>query len=136
MKIDNKKLCLFMMFLLLVVCTMIFNKSSIEGHEDLNYDPNDVGENKTEEVSPVQITPGFEDLYQLKTKAWPPVSTIQIKEVEKEVNDELVDGKCPPCPPCGRCPEPSFECKKVPNYNVDNKYLPRPVLNNFSNFGN
>ena len=136
MKIDNKKLCLFMMFLLLVVCTMIFNKSSIEGHEDLNYDPNDVGENKTEEVSPVQITPGFEDLYQLKTKAWPPVSTIQIKEVEKEVNDELVDGKCPPCPPCGRCPEPSFECKKVPNYRspaADN-YLPMPVLNDFSTF--
>ena len=41
MKIDNKKICLFMMFLLLVVCTMIFNKSSIEGHEDLHYDPND-----------------------------------------------------------------------------------------------
>lgn len=134
MKIDNKKICLFMMFLLLVVCTMIFNKSSIEGHEDLHYDPNDAGENKTEEVSPVQITPGFEDLYQLKGETWPPVSTIQIKEVEKETNDELIDGKCPPCPPCGRCPEPSFECKKVPNYNVDNKYLPRPVLNDFSNF--
>ena len=45
MKIDNKKICLFMMFLLLVVCTMIFNKSSIEGHEDLHYDPNDADEN-------------------------------------------------------------------------------------------
>lgn len=22
----------------------------------------------------------------------------------------------PPCPPCGRCPEPAFECKKVPTY--------------------
>ena len=27
---------------------------------------------------------------------------------------------CPPCKPCGRCPEPSFTCKKVPNYNVMN----------------
>jgi len=27
---------------------------------------------------------------------------------------------CPPCKPCGRCPEPSFTCKKVPNYNAVN----------------
>lgn len=134
MKIDNKKICLFIMFLLLVVSTMIFNKSSIEGLEDLNYNTDDVDEDK-KDISPVQITPGFEDLYQLKSESWPPVSTIQIKDVEKETKDEL-DGKCPPCPPCGRCPEPSFECKKVPNYNVDNKYLPRPVLNDFSHFGN
>ena len=136
MKIDNKKICLLMMFLLLVVCTMIFNKSSIEGHEDLNYDPDDAEKNPhSDDISPVQITPGFEDLYQLKTETWPPVSTIQVEHVQKET-DELVDGKCPPCPPCARCPEPSFECKKVPNYNVDNKYLPRPVLNDFSNFSN
>jgi len=44
--------------------------------------------------------------------------------------------KCPPCPPCARCPEPSFECKKVPNYNItDNNVLPRPVLSSFSQFG-
>ena len=44
--------------------------------------------------------------------------------------------KCPPCPACARCPEPSFECKKVPNYNtIDNDSLPQPVLNNFSGFG-
>ena len=24
--------------------------------------------------------------------------------------------KCTPCPPCARCPEPAFECKKVPTY--------------------
>jgi hypothetical protein len=36
--------------------------------------------------------------------------------------------KCSPCPPCARCPEPSFECKKVPNYNVINQsYLPEQV---------
>ena len=44
--------------------------------------------------------------------------------------------KCPPCPPCARCPEPAFECKKVPNYrSTDDRYLPKPVLNDFSQFG-
>ena len=44
--------------------------------------------------------------------------------------------KCAPCPPCGRCPEPAFECRKVPNYNSnDEDFLPRPVLNDFSQFG-
>ena len=52
--------------------------------------------------------------------------------------------KCPPCPapepiqpcpPCARCPEPAFECAKVPNYNSTNtEYLPRPLLNDFSQF--
>jgi hypothetical protein len=49
--------------------------------------------------------------------------------------------KCPepePCPPCGRCPEPAFECAKVPNYRSTalSMYLPRPILNDFSTFGN
>ena len=36
---------------------------------------------------------------------------------------------CPPCKPCGRCPEPAFTCKKVPNYNsMNNQYLPLPWL--------
>ena len=46
--------------------------------------------------------------------------------------------QCPkpqPCPPCGRCPEPSFECKKVPNYSSDSNVLPVPVLTDFSQFG-
>ena len=45
--------------------------------------------------------------------------------------------KCPPCPPCGRCPEPSFTCKKVPNYasSATEDILPQPVLNDFSTFG-
>jgi len=52
----------------------------------------------------------------------------QIKENSK--------GECPPCPACERCPEPSFECKKVPNYRspqIDN-YMPVPILNDFSRF--
>lgn len=42
----------------------------------------------------------------------------------------------PPCPPCARCPESSFECKKVPNYNsINDNLLPQPVLSDFSQFG-
>ena len=51
-------------------------------------------------------------------------------------------GRCkpdpiPPCPPCERCPEPAFDCKKVPSYNSASasQYLPQPVLASFSQFG-
>jgi len=41
-----------------------------------------------------------------------------------------------PCPACERCPEPAFECKKVPNYRSPymKNYMPLPVLNDFSKF--
>lgn len=45
---------------------------------------------------------------------------------------------CPPCPACARCPEPSFDCKKVPNYSIGQNgsmSVPRPVLADFSQFG-
>lgn len=79
-----------------------------------------------------QIPPGQEDLYILKSEVVPPVCpacpTVCTKSSEEK--------KCPPCPPCARCPEPSFECKKVPNYNAaNNDYLPVPILNDFSTFG-
>ena len=77
------------------------------------------------------IPPGQEDLYILKSQVVPPVcpacpaaSTIPRQE------------PCPACPPCARCPEPSFECKKVPNYNaINSDELPVAVLNDFSTFG-
>lgn len=79
-----------------------------------------------------QIPPGQEDLYILKSQVVPPVcpacpvSNITVPRQES----------CPPCPACARCPEPAFECKKVPNYNaINNDYLPAPVLNDFSQFG-
>jgi hypothetical protein len=45
-------------------------------------------------------------------------------------------GSCPPCPACERCPEPAFDCKKVPNYRSPSigQYLPMPILNDFSTF--
>lgn len=59
-----------------------------------------------------------------------------------KVNPSPTQGGCkpaavPPCPPCERCPEPSFDCKRVPNYNsaATNQYLPQPVLADFSQFG-
>lgn len=49
---------------------------------------------------------------------------------------ESSNSKCPPCPACARCPEPSFDCKKVPNYDaINSDQLPMPILNNFSTFG-
>lgn len=44
--------------------------------------------------------------------------------------------QCPPCPACARCPEPAFECKKVPNYSrTEDINAPRPVMADFSQFG-
>jgi hypothetical protein len=44
--------------------------------------------------------------------------------------------QCPPCPACARCPEPAFECKKVPNYSrSEDVNAPRPVMADFSQFG-
>ena len=78
-----------------------------------------------------QIPPGQEDLYILKSEVVPPVCpacpTCQSSSAKET---------CPPCPACARCPEPAFECKKVPNYSaINNEYLPAPVLNDFSTFG-
>jgi hypothetical protein len=78
-----------------------------------------------------QIPPGQEDLYILKSEIVPPVCPACPAAASCPRQE-----KCPPCPACARCPEPSFECKKVPNYNaIDNDYLPQPVLNDFSQFG-
>ena len=79
-----------------------------------------------------QIPSGQEDLYILKSQVVPPVCPACPVQTASCPREE----PCPPCEPCGRCPEPAFECKKVPNYNaIDNNYLPAPVLANFSTFG-
>ena len=78
-----------------------------------------------------QIPSGQEDLYILKSEIVPPVCPACPQSTACPRQE-----KCPPCPACARCPEPSFECKKVPNYNaINNEYLPVPVLNDFSTFG-
>jgi len=78
-----------------------------------------------------QIPPGQEDLYILKSQVVPPVCPACPTSTTCPREEP-----CPACPPCARCPEPSFECKKVPNYNaLASEFLPMPVLNDFSSFG-
>lgn len=78
-----------------------------------------------------QIPRGQEDMYILKSEIVPPVCPACPTSAACPRQE-----KCPPCPACARCPEPSFECKKVPNYSaINNDYLPSPVLNDFSSFG-
>lgn len=80
-----------------------------------------------------QITPGNEDLYILKSEVVPPVCPVC---PSLSFNSSNKKKSCPPCPACARCPQPSFECKKVPNYNaINNSEQPVPVLNDFSSFG-
>jgi hypothetical protein len=82
-----------------------------------------------------QIPSGQEDLYILKSQVVPPVCPV-CPACKNNSNDPDGEPKCQPCPPCARCPEPSFECKKVPNYNaINNSYLPQPIVNDFSSFG-
>ena len=82
-----------------------------------------------------QIISGQEDMYILKSSIVPPVCPV-CPAVRCNNHKNSTPAKCPPCPPCSRCPEPSFECKKVPNYSMtDNNALPRPVMSSFSQFG-
>ena len=62
-----------------------------------------------------RIPPGQENLYILKSEIVPPICPA-CPNVNCN-NSSNSEKKCQPCPPCARCPEPSFECKKVPNYN-------------------
>jgi len=85
-------------------------------------------------IPPSQIPAGQENLYILKSEVVPPVCPACPNVI---IDKNIVQKECQPCPPCARCPEPSFDCKKVPNYSmgIANTYLPRPVLNDFSQFG-
>ena len=74
----------------------------------------------------------------------PPTKNYGQREIDrlKPYKKRKTGGKCgvcpepQPCPACARCPEPSFDCKKVPNYGSTNsEYLPMPVLADFSTFG-
>ena len=98
------------------------------------------------------IPPGNEDLYILKSEVVPPVCPACPPPILK-CND---DKPPPPCPPCARCPEPRFDCKKVPNFgsgnlganyfggggqfgsmpSVSGNFLPYPSVSNYSTFGN
>tara|TARA_B100001540_G_C15669779_1_gene579588 strand:+ start:167 stop:652 length:486 start_codon:yes stop_codon:yes gene_type:complete len=85
--------------------------------------------NFDEGIPMAQIPSGQEDLYILKSQIVPPVCP----------KCPTYDGcpaqkKCQPCPPCARCPEPAFECKKVPNYNTSNPFIPGLDFTSFNEF--
>ena len=101
-----------------------------------------------------QIPLGQEDLYVLKSQIVPPscptcptcpafspasssdTKSMSTTSMMPAPQQQQPKETCPPCPSCARCPEPAFECKKVPNYNaMNNEFLPIPVLNDFSSFG-
>jgi hypothetical protein len=63
-----------------------------------------------------KIPPGQEDLYILKSQVVPPVCPACPSSAACPRQEP-----CPPCPACARCPEPSFECKKVPNYRAGSR---------------
>jgi hypothetical protein len=85
----------------------------------------------TQGVPASAIPSGDEDLYILKSQVVPPVCPACPTAASCPRQEP-----CPACPACARCPEPAFECKKVPNYNnINDNYLPMPVLNDFSTFG-
>ena len=86
-----------------------------------------------EGINKWEIPQGEEDKYILKSQVVPPVCP---KCPDVQCSTEFDESKCRPCPACERCPEPSFTCEKVPNYNAFNpKTMPLPVLTDFSSFG-
>tara|TARA_B100001175_G_C19166832_1_gene475544 strand:+ start:134 stop:601 length:468 start_codon:yes stop_codon:yes gene_type:complete len=110
------------------------DSSSVSGNVNVADYTNNVDNSSLDNEEPLEMKG---DKYMLKSHVVPPVCpkcpdfVLNAKELRKKMKES-----CPPCPPCARCPEPSFDCKKVPNYtssSVDN-YLPKPMLTDFSNF--
>jgi len=111
------------------------NNSSQNYNQGQNSSANNSNQSYSSSMRPgipaSQIPSGQEDLYILKSEIVPPVCPACPAAASCPRQE-----KPPPCPACARCPEPSFECKKVPNYNaVNDAYLPQPVLSDFSQFG-
>jgi len=73
-----------------------------------------------------RIPRGQENLYILKSEIVPPICPA-CPNVNCNNNNNSESKKCQPCPACARCPEPSFECKKVPNYNSTNLMNQLPI---------
>jgi hypothetical protein len=94
---------------------------------------NESGSNCGTVVQPTEMAAGIIP-YNTSTVFIPPPSGVVSS------SPSSCPSNCPepaPCPPCARCPEPAFECKKVPNYErTDNeRYVPQAVLTDFSSFG-
>jgi hypothetical protein len=103
------------------------NNNSNTNNTDTNNTDNT---NNNEGVKRDQIPKGQEDLYILKSQALTPICPACPAPPKVDCNDKCGKSKCPPCPPCARCPEPQFDCVKVPNYNTTsmNQNLPIPWM--------
>ena len=108
-----------------------YNKPYPQSRRPGPFDPpmGSSGSTQSQGIPYNQISYGDEDKYILKSEIVPPVcpacpTVTNCPDTKKER----------PCPPCARCPEPSFECKKVPKYTRTNSMLPVPMLNDFSKF--
>ena len=134
-----KKMYLFILILLALAFCCTLGNTFYEGMTNNNSKKVVTGpqgqvvvatnKNTVQGIKKREIPAGHEDLYILKSQVVPPVCPACPSSCPREKS-------CPPCPPCGRCPEPAFECKKVPNYNSANtNFLPRPVIADFSKFG-
>ena len=110
-------------------------KTNDDDDDASNYMPFDSGSSGSNQGIPAsQIPSGQEDIYMLKSQIVPPVCPAC--PATKCPASSTGNNKCPPCPPCARCPEPAFECKKVPNFRSGNdNVMPRPVIADFSQFG-
>ena len=115
-----------------IMVLMVGSAGSVTGPQgNTAYYAQGPGGNTVAGIHASQIPPGQEDLYILKTQVVPPVCPV-CPVASATARTE----PAPPCPACARCPEPSFDCKKVPNYNaINSNLLPTPVLNDFSTFG-
>ena len=119
------------------------NASSSTNASNPKYDANTYLASLPNGIPKSDIPFGQEDLYILKSQVVPPVCPACPPPIVKNESTSTTSGnaafdvsKCPPCAPCARCPEPNFDCKKVPNYSVFNpSTMPVPVLNSFSTFG-
>ena len=91
----NVKISVFTLFILfsVVIAYQIYCCEVIEGMEEEDEKNNNI----QLEIPTIGTVP----------------DALKIPEEDKDVGEKE---KCQPCPPCGRCPEPAFECKKVPTY--------------------
>lgn len=130
MKLKLSYLSLFIIVLFSGILGMFTNRV-IEGMENSDKDQKKAAmEANPKGIPKSQIPKGDEHLYILKSQVVPPVCPAC-----PESTNCPREKPPPPCPPCARCPEPSFECKKVPNYQSSNEqYLPKPMLADFSSF--
>ena len=103
----------------------IFSNTNTNNNTSSNND-----NNNNNGVTRNQIPSGREDLYILKSQALTPICPACPSLPKVDCDKKCGKSKCPPCPPCARCPEPQFNCVKVPNYNTTNlnQNLPIPWM--------